>query len=118
MKLLVVDDSKLYQKATAKFFKEVLPDVELYYAHDGEEGFLMFKEINPDVMTIDLLMPKMNGIELLKKLKEETHNVKLFVLSADVQKLVKEEVTELGAIFINKPITADKAAEIAKIIKE
>lgn len=117
MKLLVVDDSKLYQKATAKYFKELLPDAELYFALDGEQGYEMYKTIKPDVMTIDLLMPKMNGIELLKAIQKEEHQVKLFVLSADVQKLVKEEVQTLGATFINKPLTADKAAEIANIIK-
>jgi two-component system chemotaxis response regulator CheY len=117
VKLLVVDDSKLYQKATARFFRELIPELDLYFALDGEEGYKMYKEVNPNVMTIDLLMPKMNGIELLKKIQEEDHNCQLFVLSADVQKLVREEVESLGATFFNKPLTAEKAAEIAEMIK-
>lgn len=118
MKFLVVDDSKLYQGATARFFRDLIPEIELHFAGDGEEGLVKFKEIVPDVITIDLLMPKLNGIELLKLIQKEEHNCKLFVLSADVQKMVREEVEQLGARFINKPLTLEKAKEIAKWVKE
>ncbi len=117
MKLLVVDDSKLMQKSVIKFFGECLPEAEFILASDGEEGYTIFKDVQPEIMTIDLLMPRVSGLELLKKISQEPHSTKLFVISADVQKAVQQEVESLGAIFISKPLTPDKAREIVKLIK-
>jgi len=118
MKILIVDDSKLMQKTIAKVLGSKLLDAEFSFAANGEEGFAMFKEVQPDVVTIDLLMPVMNGIELLKLISAEEHNSKLFVLSADVQKVVQEEVRDLGATFISKPFTEEKALEVVNMIQE
>ncbi len=118
MKLLIVDDSTLMQKSITKFLGQYLSDVEFHVASDGIKGWEMFQEIRPDVMTIDLLMPKRNGLELLHLLAQEEHSTRLFVLSADVQRSVHQEVENLGAIFISKPFTLEKAEELAQLIKE
>jgi CheY-like chemotaxis protein len=118
MKILIVDDSKLMQKTIAKILGNKFLNAEISLASNGEEGFALFKEIQPDVVTIDLLMPVMNGIELLKLLSKEQHNSKLFVLSADVQKVVQEEVKALGATFIAKPFTEEKAVELVTMIQK
>ncbi|OEF96525.1 response regulator [Desulfuribacillus alkaliarsenatis] len=118
MKILVVEDSKLYQRAVVKYLKPLLPEADFYFASDGEEGFMLFNEIKPDAMTIDLLMPKMTGDALIKKLKEQEHNTKIIVLSADVQKIVQDEVVSLGAAFFSKPLNEEKAEQMVQIIKK
>ena len=63
-------------------------------------------------------MPKLNGKELIKLIKEYDKDAKLFVVSADVQNSVKEEVLSYGIMgFINKPLNEEKVKSIYDIIK-
>lgn len=117
LKLLIVDDSKFTQKIEANLFKEVVPNVEVYYANDGKEGLEKYSEINPDLSIVDLLMPNMTGMELLKEIKDIDEDAKMVVVSADVQEKVKQEAYDLGALaFVNKPINKAKIEEILNIV--
>ncbi|WP_026894025.1 response regulator transcription factor [Clostridiisalibacter paucivorans] len=119
MKILIVDDSIFSQKITGTLLKKEIKDVELYFAADGEEGFKKFRLIDPDYVFVDLLMPRMNGKELTKAIKEYDSEAKIIILSADVQKSVKIEMEEYNIIsFINKPFNEEKAKEIIKVIKD
>ena len=63
-------------------------------------------------------MPHLNGKELIKLIKEYDSESKIFVVSADVQKNVKEEIESYGIMgFINKPFNEEKAKFIYDIIK-
>lgn len=118
MKILIVDDSKFSQIVTSKHIKELFEDIEIIFASDGEEGFKKYKDLKPDYAFIDLLMPKVNGKELIKLIKEYDKDAKLFVISADVQKNVKDEIESYGIMaFINKPFNEEKARLIFNIIK-
>ncbi|WP_416198798.1 MAG: Response regulator receiver domain-containing protein [Sporanaerobacter sp.] len=109
MKLLIVDDSKFTQKVEGNLFKEVVPNLEIYFANDGKEGVQKYIEINPDLTIVDLLMPNMTGMELLKEIKDIDKDAKMVVVSADVQEKVKQEAYDLGALaFVNKPINKAK----------
>lgn len=119
MKILIVDDSKFSQLVLSKYIKEFFEDVEIIMAYDGEEGFNKYKEIKPDYVIVDLLMPNINGQKLVKLINEYDNNHKIFVVSADVQKNVKEEMESFGIIgFINKPFNEEKARLVYEIIKE
>lgn len=119
MKILIVDDSIFSQKITGTLLKKEIKDVELYFAADGDEGFKKFRSIDPDYVFVDLLMPRMNGKELTKAIKEYDSEAKIIILSADVQKSVKIEMEEYNIIsFINKPFNEEKAKEIIKVIKD
>ena len=118
MKILIVDDSKFSQIIMSKLMKGFFEDIEIIVANDGEEGFNKYKEIKPDYVLVDLLMPNVNGKELIKLIKEYDNNAKIFVISADVQKSVKEDVEAYGIMaFINKPFNEEKAELVYEIIK-
>lgn len=118
MKLLIVDDSKFSQIIISKLIKEFIEDMEITFADDGENGFAKYKEINPDYVIVDLLMPNLNGKELIKLIKEYDKDAKIFVVSADVQKNVKAEIESYGIVkFINKPFNEEKAKFMCNIIK-
>ncbi len=69
-------------------------------------------------MFVDLLMPNVSGQQLIKLIKEYDKNSNIFVISADVQKNVREEIESYGVIqFINKPFTDEKVKLVTKIIK-
>lgn len=85
---------------------------------DGEEGFKMAKENKPDIILLDIIMPKLNGIELLKKLKseEDLKNIPVIILTAygDLEKI--SNTISLGALayFIKDQ---QNLSDIPKIIK-
>lgn len=119
VKVLIVDDSIFSQKTTANLIGKFLDDVEIFFAKDGEEGFIKYKNIKSDYTFIDLLMPKINGKELLKLIKEFNNDAKVFVLSADVQKSVRAEMESYNVMaFINKPFNEEKAQLVCELIRK
>lgn len=122
LKFLIVDDSAFSQKIATNLLKKYLSnvdDITFYYANDGEEGFEKYKEIEPHYSFLDLLMPKVNGTELIQLIKEYDSKAKLFVVSADVQKNVKEEIGSYDVkAFINKPLNEEKVQAICELIRK
>ncbi len=119
IKILIVDDSVFSQKITANLINKHLENIEISFAGDGQEGFLKYKEINPDYVLLDLLMPKISGKELIEMIKKFDKTAKIFVISADVQKNVREEIEAYNIIsFINKPLNDEKVQDICNIIKD
>lgn len=118
MKVLVVDDSKFSQKTTIQTLKSIYPDAVYETANDGVECIEVFATFLPDLVFMDLLMPKMSGQEAIRQLLEKYPTAKIIVLSADVQLAVRDEVLSAGALaFINKPINVSKLKEIELLIK-
>ncbi len=118
MKMLIVDDSRFTQLTTSKLLETYIEDLDIAFAKDGEEGLNKYKELKPDYVFVDLLMPNISGQELIRLIKDYDKNSKIFVISADVQKNVREEIESLGIIeFINKPFTGEKAKSVAELIR-
>ncbi len=118
MKLLIVDDSKFSQITASNLFKKLIEGVEIVFASDGKEGLKRYIEEKPDYVILDLLMPNVDGRELVKLIREYDRDAKIFVVSADVQNSVKEEMLSYGVLdFINKPLNEEKVKLIYEIIK-
>ncbi|MCL4416386.1 MAG: response regulator [Actinobacteria bacterium] len=79
-KVLVVED----ETTIRNLYKEELIDegYEVITAADGVEGYELFKKEQPDLITIDLKMPNMNGIELLDKIRREDKIIPIIIYSA------------------------------------
>lgn len=119
IKILIVDDSVFSQRMNANIIKKYLDQSDIYFAADGWEGLKKFKEQRPDYVFVDLLMPGLDGQSLIKLILEEDENASIVVVSADVQKQVREEIEQQKIMaFINKPFTEEKAEIICKIMKE
>ncbi|MBN1598186.1 MAG: response regulator [Bacteroidales bacterium] len=102
-KILVADDSELAFKIITEILKVVSSNYELFYAPDGVAACNMAFEIIPDLILMDVIMPEMNGIEAVKKLKndERTRDIPMIVLSATES---LDSAYEAGANdFISKP---------------
>lgn len=118
MKILIVDDSSFSRKINENMLRKFLDDIEVFFGCDGKSGFELYREIKPDYVFADLLMPNVNGSSMIKLIKEYDKNAKIIVVSADVQKSVKEEIEAYGVLaFINKPFDEEKAESICNIIK-
>ena len=119
MKFLIVDDSNFAQIVMSNLLEEIFMDVDITMANNGMEGFEKYKETKPDYVFIDLLMPRLNGMELIKMIKEYDKSAKIFVVTADVQKSIREEIEVLDIkAFINKPFNEEKAKCVFDIIKD
>ena len=119
MKFLIVDDSNFAQIVMSNLLEEIFMDVDITMANNGVEGFEKYKETKPDYVFIDLLMPRLNGMELIKMIKEYDKSAKIFVVTADVQKSIREEIEVLDIkAFINKPFNEEKAKCVFDIIKD
>lgn len=117
LKILIVDDSIFSQKVTANLIGKNFGDAEFYYANDGQDGFNKYKEISPDYVFLDLLMPRVGGKELIERIQAYDEQAKIIVLSADVQKNVREEIDAYNVIsFINKPLNDEKVKLICEMI--
>lgn len=79
-KILVVEDDTPIRN----LYKEELIDegYEVAAAPDGLKGYEMFKKDKPDLITIDIKMPNMNGLELLDKIRKEDKNIPIIIYSA------------------------------------
>ncbi|MBM3705104.1 MAG: response regulator [Actinobacteria bacterium] len=79
-KILVVED----EMPIRNLYKEELADegYEVITAPDGVAGYEMFKKEKPDLITIDLKMPNMNGLELLDKIRREDKVIPIIIYSA------------------------------------
>ena len=101
IKVLVVDDSLIFRKMLSEFLDED-PDIEVVaMAADPYQARDMIIRFNPDVMTLDIEMPRMNGIDFMKKLMPQ-HPMKVIMISSMEQKIT--DFIEYGAVdYVHKP---------------
>jgi len=112
MKILLVDDSFYARKLFAKMLTNEGHDV--VEAQGGIEALEIFKKGGIDVVTVDMLMPDMDGITLIKKIKELNRDAPIIAVTADVQEETKKEAFDAGAFaFISKPV---KPQEIKMVL--
>lgn len=98
-KILIVDDDKILSKILRDAFQTHAVDkYEVISAFDGEEGLTLALEQKPDLIMLDLVMPKLSGIDFLKKLRADERGKNIPVLVAtqvsDMEKM--SEGMELG----------------------
>lgn len=113
--ILIVDDSK----TSRRILKEILESaghVVIGEAVNGEDGFIQYKELQPDIVTMDITMPKMDGIEALELIKHENSAAVVIMITAAGQKNKVVEAIKAGAReFLTKPFDDE---EIIRVVNE
>ncbi len=120
LRILVVDDTIVYRKAVSDILSEI-PGVEVVgVAHNGKIAMSKIKTLKPDLLTLDIEMPEMNGIEVLRELHKsypKTGAIMVSTLTTDGGEMTMKAL-ELGAFdFILKP-TSKNPAESKKQLKD
>ncbi len=115
-KLLTIDDSKTIRMILARAFKEY--DCALIEASNGEEGLKAAAEQKPDVIILDITMPQMDGIQMLKLLRERGDNTPVIMLTAEGGASSIEKASHLGVSdYISKPFQNEAIVEkVQKVI--
>ncbi|MFA6350600.1 MAG: response regulator [Candidatus Omnitrophota bacterium] len=115
-KILIIDDELDFGKLV-KMNLELNGEFNVEIAENGKKGIAMAKKMMPDLILLDILMPGMNGFEVLRKLKADTVTIGIpvIMLSALEDQSVKIKAAQLyNEEYIVKPI---EAPELAKKIK-
>jgi len=113
-RILVVDDAAFMRM----MIKDILAknDFEVIgEAADGAQAVEKFQELSPDLVTLDITMPEMDGIEALKKIREIDPNARVIMCSAMGQQAMVIDAIQAGAKdFIVKPFQADRVVEAVR----
>lgn len=106
--VLVVDDSALIRKVLIELLNNNGFNV-IGEATNGQEGLDMYKELSPDIVTLDVTMPVMDGVEALRQIIELDANAKVAMITAAGQKERLMEALKIGAkLFITKPFNEEE----------
>src|ERR1700693_3323449 len=114
--LLIVDDEAHIRILLEQTLEELEDeDVNFLTAENGEEALEIIQKENPQLVFLDVMMPKMNGMEVCRRVKKELGLDKIFIvlLTAKGQELDRQKGQEVGAdLYMTKPFDPD--ALIAK----
>ena len=110
-KILAVDDTKFARNRTVKPLEAM--GHEVIQAENGQQGFEKFLTEKPDLVVSDLLMPIIDGIEQLRKIREAGYLTPVIIVSADIQSTSRDQCFQLGVSdFLNKPFEESKLLEV------
>ncbi len=114
--VLIVDDSNTMRKIMASIFEELGHRV-IAEANNGRKAVEMYKEFSPDLVTMDIQMPDINGVDAIKRIRNIDKKAKIIMITAQGQKETVLEAIKSGAKdYVLKPITKEKIKESLKKI--
>jgi CheY-like chemotaxis protein len=114
-KILIIDDS-LFQRRSIRKILEI-DGHEIQEAMNGQQGLEMIPTFAPDCILLDILMPELSGLGLLKILREQENQTPVVVLTADIQDTTTQECLNLGAKnVIHKPLLPMEGDKLRAVI--
>lgn len=116
-KILIVDDAMFMRKLLSDILTKAGYEI-IAEAGNGEEAYLKYKEHRPDLVTMDITMPEVTGIEGVRLIIKDFPDAKVLMCSAMGQESMVIDSVKSGAKgFLVKPFIADKViAEVQKLI--
>lgn len=113
-RILIVDDSQFMRRIIKSIIENT--DYEVCgEANDGKEGYLLYQQLKPDMVTLDITMPECNGLECLQKIIDYDSKAKVIMCSAMGQKIMVMEAMKIGAKdFVIKPFQKERVIETLK----
>ncbi len=110
-KLLVVDDEIAVCDILKHFF--VKQGYQVFMATRGEEALAIIEKDHPQLMLLDIKMPTMSGIEVLRQVRKQGWDIKVVVVSAAHDESVMSEAKRLGAVdYVVKPFHLDYLEQV------
>jgi CheY-like chemotaxis protein len=104
-KILIVDDSSVSRMMIRGRVAGIQPAWEVIEAASGDEAVGMIEATRPDYITMDVNMPGMSGFEAVEKIRKVDQNVKIVILTANIQGSSRDKARQLGVHFVQKPAT-------------
>jgi len=119
MKIFIADDSAVVRERLIEMLSE-LPEIEIIgQAQDGLEATNLIKKLNPDVVILDIRMPRENGIDVLQNIKRDKQAPIVIMLSNYSYPQYRKKCMEAGAdFFFEKSTEFEKVMEVVKKVKQ
>lgn len=106
-RVMVVDDSRVQEVQMRKLLEGSDYEV-VHYCRSGEEALAVYDEVKPDVVTMDIIMPGIDGLETAQIILEEHPDARIIMVSSLVYDDTINEARDIGAkSFLYKPITKE-----------
>ncbi len=116
-KILVVDDEYVFCKTLKEYFSRL--GYVVVICMNGEQALDLITEEKPDLMTLDMRMPGMNGYDIIRKLQREKSDLKVVVISAIDTPEMADKLARSGAhAVIHKPANLDLLGKTVKQLLE
>ncbi|MCZ6699752.1 MAG: response regulator [Planctomycetota bacterium] len=110
-RILIVDDAAFMRHMIKNILKDMGAEV-VGEAADGNEACEKYDELKPDLVTMDLIMPKKGGLDALKDIREKDPDAKVIVISAIDQRQPLMDALKLGASdYVVKPFDKDRVED-------
>jgi len=112
IRVLIVDDHSMVRTGLAAFIR-VKPDLELVgEARDGQEALRLCEQRQPDVILMDLVMPRMDGVAATRAIRARWPHVQVIALTSFKEKDLVQDAIQAGAIsYLLKDVSVDELAE-------
>lgn len=114
--VLITDD----EESILEFFENTLSEVgfDVYTARDGQEALEMMVSLQPDLMLVDLMMPRLGGVGLIKAVRKEDQNIPILVITGANDDALEQEAKDHGAnACLPKPLEFSLLeAEILRLV--
>lgn len=112
--ILYVEDDAITRKQFSKFLKSECKF--LFMAEDGEEGFELYKKHEPDIVITDIEMPKLNGLDLAKKIRAESLSTQIIIITAFKKDQYLLQAVNLQLTqYLLKPINIEKITDALEL---
>lgn len=111
LKVLIVDDSLIIRKKILKIVEKLGHEV-VFSAKNGQEAIDAYKTHKPDLVTMDITMPDMDGITAVEHIIKDDNEAKIIMVTSHGQEDMVIKSIQTGAVgYMLKPITEDKMAQ-------
>ena len=112
MNMMIVDDSKIMRQMIHEVCKQFNGITIVAMAGDGQEAITAFKRVRPEIITMDLTMPNLDGVGAIKQIMKLDPKVKILVISAlSDQETALESISEGAKGFLYKPFSKEELTE-------
>jgi two-component system chemotaxis response regulator CheY len=115
-RIMIVDDTLMMRTILRRLFETAGHEI-VGEAINGEQAIINYAKFHPDLVTMDITMPGLGGIETIKRIIESDPSAKIIVVSSLGQKHIIFDALQNGAKnFIVKPITEDKLLPVVDLV--
>lgn len=117
-RILIVDDAKFMRITLTNILKKANHEI-VGEAENGREAVVLYRELKPDLVTMDITMPEMSGLDAVKEIKKDFKDAKIIMCSAMGQQKMVVDAIEAGAKdFIVKPFDDSQVVDsVSRVLR-